>query len=169
MANPKAMSSLTETQAAIVISMMPDDKYVISGPDGKPQISQEFLKYNGDWKHALNRFQDDLREGRFDLEWVAQAKKASEDRQKGKFDQHKDNAYEEFWGQKQMPVFSHTIKAKHTLITLSEMFNQQILRIDDIWTVSKDVQIGGKRGSTVLVEKVMKVYQALTTTVYYSG
>ncbi len=150
---------------------MADGENVIVGPDGKPKISQEFLKYNGDWQHALSRIQEDLKEGRLDLEWVAQAKKASDDRQKGKFDEHKDCAYEEFWGQKQnaAPVLDPNIKAKRTGVTLYEMFNQQILRVDDIWSVSKNVQVGGKGGTTVLVEKVMTVCQALIATVYCGG
>ena len=63
-------------------------------------LTQEFLRYNIDWRNALRYFSLDLQDGRFGEEWLKSADAAMERRALGHFDEYKQQHFESFWGQK---------------------------------------------------------------------
>lgn len=133
--------------------MPDDDKHLVLGSDGNPRISPEFLKYNPNWSHALSRYQEDLSEGRLDPAWITQARAASEQRQNGEFDDHKDQEYEAFWGTKQK-IPNHVIAGMSSAVKLEELFRAKILLEEDTWVFVR--KFSGSPSATV-IEKEMKV------------
>jgi hypothetical protein len=60
------------------------------------------LKNNNNFRHDIARYQEDLREGRHDPEWIRQAQAAHRKRALGIYDEYLAARFEEDWGM-QMP------------------------------------------------------------------
>ncbi len=69
-------------------------------------VSIDWLRNNVDWRHSVRQWQKELGGGFYDPEWQKEAQAASAERAAGKFDNNKEDEFEEFWGQKQNPDLS---------------------------------------------------------------
>lgn len=145
--------------------MMPDDKHVINGNDGKPRISPDFLKYDPNWSYYVKRFQEDISEGRNDPAWISQARQAQEQRQNGDFDNFKDEEYEAFWGVKQKVAYN-VIAGQSSALSLNTLFKEEVLRKGDVWVLRRKIA-GTDGAAATLVEKEMTVLLDLPHCILY--
>lgn len=118
--------------------------------DGQPVPSEKFLRYNGDFRNALGRFQEDIVEGRHDKEWLAQALKAHEDRDEGKFDDFKEQQIEQYWGIKQ-PLPIELMAVYTSAVKFEELLQKEVFLDGDVWFYANTVS--AEAGGTVYVEK----------------
>ena len=62
-------------------------------PEARPNIA--LLRNNNNFRHDISRYQEDLREGRHDPEWITQAQAAHRKRELGVYDEFLANKFEE--------------------------------------------------------------------------
>lgn len=122
---------------------------------GNRRPSDEFLLSNPDWAQNIGAFQDDLKEGRLDPQWLAEALEAHRQRQAGRFDEYKEGEFESFWGQRQK-LSSNVIAGMSSDVKLVDLFRRDTLKVGDVWSFARTF---GKKssGPQVLVEKEMTV------------
>lgn len=98
--NPETWALLTKEELLELQPYFPE--YVPRNED-KLTISTDWLRNDVDWRHSVRAWQAELSGGFFNPEWQKQAAAASAERAVGKFDKWKEDEFEEFWGQKQVP------------------------------------------------------------------
>lgn len=106
LANPATWAHFDEDDKARIRKLIP--AHVPVDSEGLP--TKEWLKYSPDWQQAVRLFQVDLKAGRMEPEWLAQAAQAMEERAEGKFDDWKEKNFEEYWGQKAKPPVTKPAK-----------------------------------------------------------
>jgi hypothetical protein len=152
LANPYAFDSLTSEQQEQLLALLPA-RNIVFDAFGRRRPSAGFLLSNPDWAHSIGAFQDDLREGRFDPQWVGEAMEAHEQRRAGGFDKHKDNEYESFWGVNQR-LPSNVIAGLSSDVKLSDLFRTDVLKVGDVWSFARTFGRGDDR---IFIEKEMTV------------
>ena len=68
-------------------------RYTVLDQCGNRRPSPDFLLSSPDWAQNVSAFQEDLKEGRWDPQWMAEALEAHEKRQSGQFDAFKDEEF----------------------------------------------------------------------------
>lgn len=146
---PGFQASLTAEDRREIADLLPD--HVNLSADG--HLPDDFLRYNVDFRSAISQYQVDLREGRLEPTWLAEAAAAMEERAQGKFDKWKEEQFEEFWGQKQK-VDSKALAGQSATVKLHHLVKADLCKVGDLWSYSRIFGQGKKR---VLVEKDFKV------------
>lgn len=113
----------------------------------------EYFKYNPDWRRCVREFQEDLGAGRYEPEWQAEAAQAMEERANGDFDKFKEDAFEEFWGQKQK-MDHHAVAGESANIKLDELIEHGVVRLGDHLSYKR---VFGKGKGALLIEKDAEV------------
>ena len=112
-------------------------------------VSEEFWRYNNEWRAAVRQFQEDLGQGKYDPQWLAEGAQAMEERARGDFDAWKEKEFEEFWGQKQR--VSHTARAgTATNVKLSTLVEYGLFQIGDVWSYARCF---GRGDQAIVIEK----------------
>ncbi|KAI9786964.1 MAG: hypothetical protein M1839_005195 [Geoglossum umbratile] len=126
----------------------------LDGPLDNPatRFRQDFLRYNNDWKGGVRMFQEDIASGRYDPEWIRQARKSMADRAEGDFDMWKEREYEEFWGQKQK-MAQNVIAGESNKIKLETLVRNDVFQVGDIWYFSRSFASSKGKKPGILVEK----------------
>lgn len=148
-ADPKAWDVLDQETKAKLLSMLPEDQRMIAEVDGETRISEDFLKYDPDWRHYLGRAQEDIAEGRNDPDWLEQAAAASKCRTDGDFDDWKDGEYELFWGTKQK-LASNVLTGLASYLKFEDLIKNDLIKTGDVFLFQRTI-----RG--ILIEKEIKV------------
>jgi hypothetical protein len=78
------------------MAMLPARCTILS-KSGNNRPSSDFLLSNSDWAQSISAFQVDLKEGRWDPQWIAEALEAHEENQSGQFDTFRDEEFEKNW------------------------------------------------------------------------
>lgn len=158
-ANPNSWNCLEEDEKRELLDLLPAHIHPNSGPDPDDPdhkiepLPQSFLRYSNNWRDAVRGFQFDLESGRYDPKWQAQAAQAMEERVSGKYDQFKEDQFEEFWGQKQK--LSYDVETGDSnQVKLETLVENGVVRVGDIWKYSR---IYVKDGVRILLEKEVKV------------
>ena len=138
---------LSEEEKAEVRKQLPENVFT----DGAP--NEEFLKYSTEWREDVRVFQDEVRSGRHEPEWLEQANQASKERAAGDFDEHKDKEVEAFWGQKQK-VDTHAQAGEAAQVLLPDMIKANLFKTGDAFKYSRSF---GRGKSAILVEKECSV------------
>ena len=120
-----------------------------------PNIPKQILKSNSAFRADVRLFQEDLEAGRYDPIWLKDAKTASEERARGKFDTWKEKNREEFWGQKQKMNWTAPAgeSSQHSLGTLVAA---GYFEVGDVWTLNRGLREKGKGSITVEKEATVK-------------
>ena len=89
---------LDEEEKQRVLAKFPtnNDEATTTAAAGGPDITS--LRSNDDFRHDVARYQDDLREGKHDPEWIQQAQVAHQHRVIGFYDKYLATRFEEDWG-----------------------------------------------------------------------
>lgn len=114
-------------------------------------ISIDWLRYNNDWRNAVRLWQADLGAGHFEPEWLRQAAQAMEDRTAGKFDNFKEEQFEEFWGQKQKVGYK-TRAGESGVLKLPDLIAGNLFKEDDFWVYSRGFGATGKSGHVEIIK-----------------
>lgn len=121
--------------------------------DADGNLREDFLRYNNDWRNGVRQFQDDLKEGRYEVEWVDEAAEASRARAAGMFDEWKEDQFEEYWGQK-TKLTPKEFTAEVAKLQLGDMIAARVFAISDVWSYARPF---GRGKQAYLVEKEVKV------------
>jgi hypothetical protein len=97
-------------------------------------------------------FQEDVASGRYDPEWIRQARESMADRAEGDFDMWKEREYEEFWGQKQK-MAQNVIAGESNKIKLETLVRNDAFQVGDIWCFSRSFASSKGKKPGILVEK----------------
>jgi hypothetical protein len=164
LADPRAYGALSSIQKQQLVEELPKDSqgrpmHFKEGP-GLGQPDAQFLNSNDDFRNSASRFQEDVREGRNDADWLEEAIVASQNREKGEFDDFKLAEYEAFWGQKQKSS-SNVMAGFTSRIKLEALFFRDVLKVGDIWSLSKVYKLPKGKGD-LHIEKEAKVYYRLS-------
>lgn len=123
-------------------------------PEAKiPPLPESFLRYDNNWRAALRNFQSDLESGRYRPDWQRQAKQAVHERAQGKFDDFKEQEFEQFWGQKQK-INHGLIAGESSKVKLETLIAHDVVRVGDVW---KYCRVFGAKKAQVVVEKEVKI------------
>lgn len=146
----RAWNALTREQQEKLILMLPGTS-LPSMPDDEllPNKPKECLNSNKAFKADVSSFQEDLKQGRYDPKWLADAQTAMRKRANGDFDGWKEKNKEEFWGQKQKMDWTSAAgdSSQHDLMTLVKA---RYFRVGDVWSMRRG---HGRGASAVHVEK----------------
>ena len=123
-------------------------------------IPIDFFKYDADFRRGVREFQEDLSTGRLDPGWQAAAAEAMEERARGDFDAHKENQFEEFWGQKQK-LDRHAVAGESAKLKLDVMIQNRIFQAGDFLSYSRAMRTANGK---LLVEKECEVRLSLHCT-----
>ena len=134
---------LSEEEQAQIRKLLPETALA----DGAP--TEDFLKYSPDWREGVRVFQDEVRVGHHEPEWLEEANEARRERAAGLFDKHKDAEFEEFWGQKQR-VDPRAQAGDAVKVVLGDMIKANLFVVGDIWSYARSF---GRGKSAILVEK----------------
>ncbi|MCJ1307534.1 hypothetical protein MMC25_001180 [Agyrium rufum] len=148
-ANPEAWSVLDEEEKTHLRSLLPP--HLELNEDGS--IPQSFLRYDPDWRHALQLFQEDLGAGCYEKEWLAEAAQAVNEVANGDYDDWKEKEFEEFWGQKQKVKYD-VVAGETAQIKLEELISAGMFKVGDVWTFVRSI---GRGKEAVLIEKDCRI------------
>jgi len=151
--DPAAWVVLDDDEKADLLSLLPDQVAKapeVSGENSEAVVestvsaipSAEFLRYSNDWRDALRQYQNDLSTGRYDPEWQRQAAVAMEERAQGKFDNFKEEQFEEYWGQKaQFDTSNDTEKEwgyeRSAQIKMPKLIKDEVFKVGDVWKFTR--------------------------------
>lgn len=94
-------TSLSQKQRNDILALWPDPP-VRSGPDMlRPDLDK--LRSNDDFRNDVTRYQDELRGGQHETQWIAQAIGANQERAAGVYDPYLAAAFASAWGE-EMPA-----------------------------------------------------------------
>ncbi|RYP13646.1 hypothetical protein DL765_006776 [Monosporascus sp. GIB2] len=98
--NPKAWDLLGPEEKKQVLAKFPDQKEVLDAgtENARPDVAS--LRNNNNFRHDAARYQDNLRKGKHDPEWIRQAQAAHSKREMGGYDEYLAARFEEEWGMK---------------------------------------------------------------------
>ncbi|RAO65011.1 uncharacterized protein BHQ10_001023 [Talaromyces amestolkiae] len=157
--NPKAWECLEEDEKRELLSLLPAHIHPNPDPDPNdpeakiPPLPETFLRYDNNWRAALRNFQSDLESGRYRPDWQRQAKQAVQERAQGKFDDYKEQEFEQFWGQKQK-INHGLIAGESSKVKLETLIAHDVVRVGDVW---KYCRVFGGKKAQILVEKEVKI------------
>lgn len=157
--NPKAWECLEEDEKRELLSLLPAHIHPNPDPDPNdpeakiPPLPESFLRYDNNWRAALRNFQYDLESGRYRPDWQRQAKQAVQERAQGKFDDFKEQEFEQFWGQKQK-INHGLIAGESSKVKLETLIAHDVVRVGDVW---KYCRVFGGKKAQVLVEKEVQI------------
>ncbi|PCH05173.1 Hypothetical protein PENO1_023930 [Penicillium occitanis (nom. inval.)] len=157
--HPKAWECLEEDEKRELLSLLPAHIHPNPDPDPNdpeakiPPIPESFLRYETSWRTALRNFQSDLESGRYRPDWQRQAKEAVQERAQGKFDDFKEQEFEQFWGQKQK-INHGLIAGESSKVKLETLIAHDVVRVGDVW---KYCRVFGGKKVQVVVEKEVKI------------
>lgn len=120
-----------------------------------PNLPQQALKSNSAFRADVRLFQEDLAAGRYEKQWLEDAKLASEERASGKFDDWKEKNREDFWGQKQKATWGANA-GESSQHSLSALVAAGCFEVGDVWLLTRGYRPGGV-GNNITVEKEAKV------------
>lgn len=169
LAQPDSFSCLSDTEKELLVSLLPKDaegRTLHMQNSGTPEgaVDARFLRSDVDFLNGVSRFQEDIREGRLDDEWLRQGVVAHEERKAGNFDDFKDNEYESFWGHKQK--LSHDVTAGFTAKTkFDALCAEGVIQVGDVFCYARKFAATGTHGE-VLIEKHVKVNSLMHNTVH---
>ncbi|MCJ1401400.1 hypothetical protein MMC11_004613 [Xylographa trunciseda] len=139
----EAWDTLTEEEKAELRKLLPESVMTNGTPN------EDFLRYSPDWREGVRVFQDEVRSGRHEREWLEEAHEARRERTAGLFDKHKDEEFEEFWGQKQK-VDPRAQAGDAVKVVLSDMIKANLFNTGDVFKYSRSF---GRGKNAILVEK----------------
>lgn len=139
LSNPEAWVALDEDDRRVLLSKLPDNKFMVEDENGAERISADFLKYNPDWTHSVGRAQEDIAEGRNDPEFLRQALEANQRREAGEFDDWKDREFELFWGTKQK-LPSNVLTGQASYLALKDLVSHGLIKVGDIFHYERNVK-----------------------------
>ena len=137
--SPKAWSLLTEDQKGHLTHRLPP--HVERDESGCPSL--DFLKYDMNFKSDVRQFKEDLANGRYEPEWLMEAKQAMEERAAGKFDAWKVERWEEYWGQKH-EVDDHELSGALYDVQLEHLIANGAFQEGDVWFYTRSFGKGKK-------------------------
>ncbi|KXJ93189.1 Asx homology domain-domain-containing protein [Microdochium bolleyi] len=94
----RAWDILTEDEKKQVLKEFPQGADILEPGTEKARPNIASLRNNNNFRHDISRYQEDLREGRHDPEWISQAQAAHRKRELGVFDAFLAKKFEEDWG-----------------------------------------------------------------------
>ena len=157
LSDPKTYENFTKSDWDDLRECLPPNVPLSS--DGY-SIPIDFFKYDADFRRGIREFQEDLSTGRLDPGWQAAAAGAMEERARGDFDAHKENQFEEFWGQKQK-LDRLAVAGESAKLKLDVMIQNGIFQAGDFLSYSRAMRtVNGK----LLVEKECEVRLSLHCT-----
>ncbi|KAH8695104.1 Asx homology domain-containing protein [Talaromyces proteolyticus] len=160
--NPKAWECLDEEEKQHLISLLPAHIHPSPDPDPDhgdakiPPLPETFLRYDNNWRAALRNFQSDLETGRYKPEWQRLAKQAVKERAEGKFDNFKEQEFEQFWGQKQKINWG-LIAGESSKVKLLTLIKDGVVRVGDVWKYSRIFSKKNDENGQTLVEKEAQI------------
>ncbi|KAL2052891.1 hypothetical protein ABVK25_006831 [Lepraria finkii] len=150
LSDPKTYENFTKSDWDDLRECLPPNVPLSS--DGY-SIPIDFFKYDADFRRGIREFQEDLSTGRLDPGWQAAAAGAMEERARGDFDAHKENQFEEFWGQKQK-LDRLAVAGESAKLKLDVMIQNGIFQAGDFLSYSRAMRtVNGK----LLVEKECEI------------
>ena len=129
--------------------MLPD--HINFDADGR--LPLDYIKYDPDFRDGVRQMQNHLAAGQLDPAWIAEAEQARKERAEGKFDQWKEEQFEEFWGQKQK-VDPKALAGQSSTVKLNRLVEAGLFQAGDVFSYSR---IFGQGKNRTLVEKDCKV------------
>ncbi|RYP37359.1 hypothetical protein DL768_010873 [Monosporascus sp. mg162] len=98
--NPKAWDLLGPQERKQVLAKFPDQQEILDAgtEEARPDVAS--LRNNNNFRHDAARYQDNLRKGKHDPEWIRQAQAAHSKREMGGYDEYLATRFEEEWGMK---------------------------------------------------------------------
>lgn len=147
-AKPDFWAKMTPEEKLDIADGLPD--HINFEEDGRLPLS--YIKYDPDFRQGLRLTQSHLEAGMLDPAWIAQAEQARQERAEGKFDDWKEQQFEEFWGQKQK-VDPKALAGQSSTVKLNRLVEAGLFKEGDIFSYSR---IFGQKKKT-LVEKDCKV------------
>ncbi|KAI0852422.1 Asx homology domain-containing protein [Daldinia vernicosa] len=92
-----AWDLLSTEEKQQVLAKFPDEKEILNvgTENARPNIAA--LRNNNNFRHDIVRYQDDLRKGWHDPEWIRQAQSAHSKREIGFYDEYLSNRFQEDW------------------------------------------------------------------------
>ncbi|OGM50173.1 hypothetical protein ABOM_001182 [Aspergillus bombycis] len=158
LANPEAWNCLEEPEKREILDLLPEDLHPNPDPSPDdpdtqiPPLPEEFLRYSNNWRDGIRHFQLDLQNGRYDPVWLREAEEAMQQRADGKFDNFKEEEFEQFWGQKQK--MDKTLTAgQSSQVKLSTLISNGAVLVGDVWKYSRAFKSKGN----LLVEKEARI------------
>ncbi|RYO86730.1 hypothetical protein DL766_001590 [Monosporascus sp. MC13-8B] len=98
--NPKAWDLLDPEEKKQVLAKFPDQQEILDAGTEKARPDVASLRNNNNFRHDAARYQDNLRKGKHDPEWIRQAQAAHSKREMGGYDEYLATRFEEEWGMK---------------------------------------------------------------------
>ncbi|KAI1342095.1 Asx homology domain-containing protein [Xylariaceae sp. FL0016] len=96
--NPMAWDVLTTEEKQKVLSKFPDDKEILDAGTENAHPDIAALRNNNNFRHDIARYQENLRNGRHDADWITQAQAAHSRRATGFYDKFLAEKFESEWG-----------------------------------------------------------------------
>ncbi|OTB07743.1 hypothetical protein M426DRAFT_317639 [Hypoxylon sp. CI-4A] len=94
----KAWDVLSTEEKQQVLAKFPDDREVLNAGTGDARPDTAALRNNDNFRHDVARYQEDLRKGWHDPEWIEQARAAHRQRDVGYYNEYLSARFEEDWG-----------------------------------------------------------------------
>ncbi|RYP69363.1 hypothetical protein DL771_006173 [Monosporascus sp. 5C6A] len=98
--NPKAWDLLGPQERKQVLAKFPDQQEILDAGTAEARPDVASLRNNNNFRHDAARYQDNLRKGKHDPEWIRQAQAAHSKREMGGYDEYLATRFEEEWGMK---------------------------------------------------------------------
>ncbi|KAI0157736.1 Asx homology domain-containing protein [Xylariaceae sp. FL1272] len=95
--DPMTWEILSDQEKQKVLSQFPDDTEIEDAgtPDARPNIMA--LRNNNNFRHDVARYQEGLKDGQHDVEWIQQAQAAHSKRELGYYDDFLASDFQEKW------------------------------------------------------------------------
>ena len=93
-----AWEALDKEEKEEILSLFPDNQHILSA--GTDQAQPDFVSLMNDdsFRYDCAAYVENMAQGRHDLEWLASAWSAHEQRKTGDFDEFLESKFEEEWG-----------------------------------------------------------------------
>jgi len=108
----------------------------LSKPDPKPTIDPNVFD-SVFFQEALHNYQDDLRDGKYEPEYIERAREARRQRMAGKFDNWKEEHFELHWGDKQHLLDDNAVAGESAKIKLEVLIAHHQFKIGDIFSLRR--------------------------------
>ena len=129
LSNEDVWNGLTGEQKTILKSMCPPDCTWGKGSSEQPSLG--LLLYDMHWKSDVRVFQENLKDGYYEPEWIEEAKEATTNREDGKFDDWKRRNFEEYWDQKMVDK-KDLIVNKQKVMLMDLLMGQELQLGDEL-------------------------------------
>ncbi|KAH7033341.1 Asx homology domain-containing protein [Microdochium trichocladiopsis] len=95
---PRAWDILSDEEKKQVLKEFPLEADILDFGTDRARPNIVSLRNNNNFRHDISRYQENLREGRHDPEWISQAQAAHRKRGLGLYDEFLASKFEEDWG-----------------------------------------------------------------------